>query len=183
MGAAFVLEKAPTAAEVGMVKQDERAHDHFVTGSSLPGLRLGADIFIQKMMTGTGTEYHEAVHQRSHDAFRRTFGNKFNEGATEYFTRIVVSGAAQRRELVRNDSPYEPQRASVTALVRAGVVTEPGLASAYFAGALEPLFAGFDTAIGGQMSFQAYLDRQDNATAHIATELLEKAVVAAKSGE
>jgi len=180
MGAAYVLERAPLPAEVGTVKQNQQTRDHFVTGSSLPGLRLRADIFIQKTMTGTGTEYHEAVHQRSHDAFRRTFGNKFNEGATEYFTRILVSGPAQRRELVRNDSPYEPQRASVTALVKAGVITEPDLANAYFAGALEPLFAGFDTATGGQLSFQAYLDRQENATAHIATELLEQAVAAAK---
>ena len=43
-----------------------------------------------------------------------------------------------------------------------------------------PLFVGFDTATGGQLSFQAYLDRQENATAHIATELLEQAVAAAK---
>jgi hypothetical protein len=185
MGAAYVLERAPLPAEVAAVKQDQQTRDHFVTGSSLPGLRLRADIFILNTMTGTGTgtEYHEAVHQRSHDAFRRTFGNKFNEGATEYFTRILVSGPAQRHELVRNDSPYEPQRASVTALVEAGVITEPDLANAYFAGALEPLFAGFDTATDGQMSFQAYLDRQENATAHIATELLEQAVAAAKPRE
>ena len=183
MGAAYVLERPPTAAEVDTVRQDAQVNDKFVTGRSLPGLRLGAHIFILKTMTGTGTEYHEAVHQRSHDVFRKSFGNNFNEGATEYFTRIVISEAAGRGDLVRNDSPYEPQLASITALVSAGVVTEPGLASAYFTGTLAPLYVGFDTATRGQMSFQAYLDRQDNATAHIATELLEQAVktVAAKS--
>jgi len=60
-----------------------------------------------------------------------------------------------------------------------GAITEADLASAYFAGRLAPLYAGFNSATDGKLSFKAFVERQGAATAHITTELLAQAAVRA----
>jgi hypothetical protein len=175
MGAAHVLERMPTSLQE-LVEAKAKDNNAFVQGMSVPGLRLEEHILIQLTVRGTGTEYHEALHLLSHRNFRKTFGFWFNEGVTEYFTRMVIAQPATRRELVRTDSPYEAPLTAARTLVEKHIVTDIELSKAYFVGNLGPLYSGFHVATGGALSLLAFAERLDPPHAHIACDLLERVV-------
>lgn len=174
MGAAHVLERMPSGPEERTAAKT-RDNDTFVNGTFVPGLRLGDDILVQLTGRGTGVEYHEALHRLSHQTFRGTFGRWFNEGVTEYFTRLAIAGLAERKALVRTDSPYEAQRTAAATLVKTHVVTDTELGEAYFGGNLVPLYAGFHRATGGELNLAAFAERLNPPNASTAAAVLEDA--------
>jgi hypothetical protein len=76
MGAVFVLKRPPGQGDVEAAGTSDPAL--FKTGAGTPGVRYGADIFIQLSHLGIGAEYHEAVHLLSHPAARAVLGFDFN---------------------------------------------------------------------------------------------------------
>ncbi|MCG5465065.1 hypothetical protein MED01_003335 [Micromonospora sp. MED01] len=154
MGAVFVLRRMP--ADEGEIEQTRQNDPElFQQGLTSPGVRLDDHIYVRIDHLGTGTEYHEAMHKLSHRTFRAVMGWDFNEGATEYFTRLLL---AESEDVVRNDAQYASQRSGVEFLIDRGLITSQDLATAYFRGLLEPLFRKVREATRGTklVSLQAY---------------------------
>ena len=173
MGGAYALERYPvTLVEASRVSRDPRRKADYDYGSTLPGLRLKERILILESQLGLGVEHHESVHLQSRDEFRAEFGFWFNEGVTEYFTRLVTPTA--RAPLTRTESPYDKQLAAVKVLLRAGACTEAQLAGAYFGGDIAPLYLGFDEQLGAGGSLRAMADYLGPATASLAAGYLRQ---------
>ena len=104
MGAAHVLERMPASPEECAAAKT-KDNNAFVEDIVCAGIA-----FDGPSDRTHGARYrHEYTRPSllSHRNFRKTFGFWFNEGVTEYFTRLVITQPAARRELVRTDSPYE----------------------------------------------------------------------------
>jgi hypothetical protein len=171
MGAVFVLRQMPTNDE-DIEKARTGQPQRFDKGIRAAGVRLGDHIFISADQQGTGTEYHEAMHRISHPAVRAVLGWDFNEGVTEYFTRLLLKGA---ENVVRNDAQYSSQRAGVEFLLDNTSITEQDLANAYFGGVLGPLFVEVVDATKAveRVSLQAYANAL-GATSYDAQTYLER---------
>ncbi|KAB8184531.1 hypothetical protein [Microbispora catharanthi] len=172
MGAVFVLEKMPASAEA--VEEARRKDDDFFEyGANTPGVCFGDHIFIQLDQLGIGVEYHEAVHSLAHPATLKILGWGFNEGATEYFTRMLVAGAGDSHKLVRPKEQYQSEREGVEALIDLGVFTAEDLAKAYFAGQMQALFAKAAQRLGKGFSLQAYALHLQGGYASAARQTLQ----------
>jgi hypothetical protein len=150
MGMVFVLRRPPGPFDK---PQAIRQHDQesFDEGHGTPGVRIGADIFIHTDHLGISTEHHEALHLASHSNFLADLGWHFNEGTTEYFTRIVTG----EHDLVRSQDQYLSQYRAVQLLIDRDVVSHQHLAEAYFWGRTGALLAAFDQRQTG-LSLEAY---------------------------
>ncbi|MFV2103561.1 hypothetical protein [Micromonospora sp. LOL_024] len=155
MGAVFVLGRKPKDdSEIEQALED--SPELFEQGLTSPGVRLDDHIYVRDDQLGTGTEYHEAMHMLSHRSMRAVLGWDFNEGTTEYFTRLLLAESVDTA--VRNDAQYSSQRAGVEFLIDRELTTPLDLANAYFKGELEPLFTTMREATSGTelVSLQAY---------------------------
>ncbi|MEU4223976.1 hypothetical protein AB0F17_06760 [Nonomuraea sp. NPDC026600] len=145
MGAVFVLKRAPESEDEVKAAELENGGT-FNEGKGTPGVRIGADIYVQLNELGTGTEYHEAIHKLSHPALEHVLGHWFGEGLTEYFTRLLVTGLVRDGKIVRSDAQYSAQYKAIEALVAHAQVTQGELADAYFKGIIKPLYEKVATA-------------------------------------
>lgn len=78
---------------------------------------------------------HEGIHLLAHEQFRRTFGAALDEGATSYFTDVILD----EQGLTAGET-YREQRAVAAALVQAAGLAPT--ACAYFLGEVVPLMNG-----------------------------------------
>ena len=76
---------------------------------------------------------HEGIHMLADDAFRKRFGPGLDEGATAYFTDVVL-----KEQGLGKGRAYKPQKKVVEALVRE--VGFHAVACAYFRGDTKELF-------------------------------------------
>ncbi|WP_432863609.1 hypothetical protein [Microbispora rosea] len=173
MGAVFVLEKMPASFEA--VEEARRKDDDlFAYGANTPGVCFGDHIFIKLDQLGIGVEYHEAVHSMAHPATLKILGWGFNEGATEYFTRMLVAGAGDSHKLVRPEGQYQSEREGIEALIDLGVFTAEDLAKAYFAGQMQALFDKAAQRLGKDFSLQAYALHLQGGHASAARQTLQE---------
>ncbi|MBP2704940.1 hypothetical protein JOL79_14055 [Microbispora sp. RL4-1S] len=172
MGAVFVLEKMPASPDAveGARRKDG---DFFELGANTPGVRFGDHIFIQRDYLGIGVEYHEAVHRLAHPATLKILGWGFNEGATEYFTRMLVAGAGDSHKQVRPDGQYQSEREGIEALINLDVFTADDLAKAYFGGQMQALFDKAARRLGKDFSLQAYALHLQGGHASAARQTLQ----------
>lgn len=173
MGAVCVLQRLP-ASEAEVTKAAEQDPDLYAACLDNAGVRFGDHIFCLLSYQGTGTEYHEAMHKLSHRAMRDVLGQSFNEGVTEYFTRLVIEELSKSGQLIRDDGQYGAQRDAVTALLT-HAVTADELAAAYFTGQLQPLYDGFARATKGALSLDGFAARLGSRTADAAAAILQEA--------
>lgn len=101
-------------------------------------------VWVHEEKGNPGTVIHESIHLYSNAAFRTTYGRAPNEGATEYFTRIITD----KKKVSRNN--YDEELNGVKALVAA--TSLQSLADAYFSGSL----AGLEKA-AGESKFKVWL--------------------------
>jgi hypothetical protein len=150
MGMVFVLNRPPGSYDKpqGVRRIDP---DRFDEGRGTPGVRIGDDIFVHTDHLGISTEHHETLHLASHPNFLADLGWHFNEGTTEYFTRIVTG----EHNLVRSEEQYLSQCQAVQLLIERKVVSHEQLAEAYFRGRTGALLAAFDQRQTG-LSLEAY---------------------------
>lgn len=85
------------------------------------------EIYIRQGDESPGTVLHEAVHLIAEDSFKENYGSAVNEGATEYFARLVARHAG-----LHPNRSYLTQHDGVAAL--AHLVGDETLARAFFTG-------------------------------------------------
>lgn len=101
--------------------------------------RQGDDIYVRESGGTFATTIHESMHLFSSPAYQRHLSNNANEGAAEYFTRIICRDQGLTRTGV-----YESQFRCTELLV--GATSKVTVADAYFSGALTALATAVDTA-------------------------------------
>lgn len=102
------------------------------------GWAAEGEIHILETGGDQGTAIHEGIHLHQHPKFKKTCGWPANEGATEYFARMVC----EHNGVPRGTAFYKNEFGSISSL--ADVVTEATLANAFFKGDVEPLKAAVD---------------------------------------
>jgi len=160
LGVVNVLRRLPETdvAEVAdTVAKNPKTLQRFVEGTQLQGLTIGDTAYVRDDALGVGNEYHEALHRFSKPAVQMLFGFHFNEGVTEYFTRIVTESLQEK--VVRDTETYGAQLRGVKALLDQNVINHDLLANAYFGGQVGVLCDHFDEAVKGRLSLQAYADK------------------------
>ncbi len=113
---------------------------------SISGFTQNGVIYLNADKGDAGTLVHEGIHQHAPDDFVGNFGNKLNEGVTEYFARKVCA----RLGILRKS--YLDELSVATAFI--GAVGEPLVASAYFQG----LVGALTDALVARWSRQGGLD-------------------------
>ncbi len=93
-------------------------------------------VWIEQNSGNAGTLIHEGIHKYADDAILNTLGFDFNEGTTEYFTRIICKDLAVTR------GNYETQYKIIDTLVN-NVASKEIVAAAYFDGNIDRLKAAF----------------------------------------
>jgi hypothetical protein len=96
------------------------------------------EIHIHEDRGEAGTAIHESMHLFADESFLSKLGFNANEGATEFFTRMICE--AQK---ITRGSFYKKQRKAVDKLVAA--TSKTSLADAYFKGSID----GLKTAVDG----------------------------------
>ncbi len=93
------------------------------------------------------TMIHEGIHLYAEGSFRKTFGDNFDEGVTEYFARIVVTNASRRPALPAAVRTLQPRTSYADELAIANVfiarLGEAAFADAYFNGSTMRMLAQF----------------------------------------
>ncbi|MES2937672.1 MAG: hypothetical protein V4864_08310 [Pseudomonadota bacterium] len=93
---------------------------------SISGFTQNGVVYLNADKGDAGTLIHEGIHQHAPDDFVGAFGNKLNEGVTEYFARKVCARLGIPRK------SYADEVSVATAFI--AKVGEPLVASAYFQG-------------------------------------------------
>ena len=83
------------------------------------GFRDREDIYVRVDRRGFGTEIHEAIHRYSSRSVLENIGFNFNEGVTEYFTRIITDNWIERGD------EYYFQLGMITDLVEGSILRTP----------------------------------------------------------
>jgi hypothetical protein len=96
------------------------------------------EIHIHEDRGEAGTAIHESMHLFADDSFLSKLGFNVNEGATEFFTRMIC-----KAQKIKRGSFYKKQRKAVDRLV--AVTSKTSLADAYFKGNVD----GLKTAVDG----------------------------------
>jgi hypothetical protein len=96
--------------------------------------RDGSEIHIHEERGETGTAIHESIHLFSSDDFRSSVGFNANEGATEYFARVIYE-----EQKIKRGAFYEDELKSIQKLV--ALTSKETLAAAYFNGKVAELKA------------------------------------------
>ena len=103
--------------------------------------REGDDIHVRKNDGKFTTTIHESIHRFSSPEYQHRLSNNANEGATEYFTRIIC-----KDQTLTFSSSYPKQLNSTDLLVSAS--SKEMVADAFFNGALQALLTAVDKAKG-----------------------------------
>ena len=100
---------------------------------AINGWAADGEIHILESGGDRGTAIHEGIHLHQHPKFKEVVGWSANEGATEYFARMVC----EKNDIARGDRFYKQEFGAITTL--ADLVSETTLANAFFKGELGPL--------------------------------------------
>lgn len=143
----------------GSIDEDYPNVNAFVDRSTTP-----PTVWIHRDRQRPTTVLHEALHLYSNAAVRTTYGNKVNEGITEYFTRQIV----REQNLPDRTDLYDDEYAEVNAL--AEICGEDVLRRAYFEGNIAGLQSAIDTArsAGTFAAWVAAMQGEDWAAARAA---------------
>lgn len=130
-----------TACIAYTMRQGKTREEAEVIESQQSAFREGDDIHVRKDDGKFTTTIHESMHRFSSPAYQRGLSNNANEGAAEYFTRIICKD----QTLIFRAS-YPNQLNSTDLLV--GASSKETVADAFFSGALPALLTAVDTAKG-----------------------------------
>jgi hypothetical protein len=115
------------------------------------GFREGEEIYVRADRRGFGTEIHEAIHRYSSRNVLENIGFNFNEGLTEYFTRIVT------RDWIERGDEYYFQLDMINDLVDKLILSPDDLADMYFKGAADLLVKRMNDKLGPAFRYSAYM--------------------------
>ena len=99
----------------------------------------------------TGTEIHEAIHRYSSRNVVENIGFNFNEGLTEYFTRIVTADRIERGD------EYYYQLLLIELLVDKSILSVADLGDMYFNGAADRLLTQLTAKLDPSFRYSAFI--------------------------
>jgi hypothetical protein len=131
------------------------------------GFSAGNMAYVRAPRRGFGTEIHEALHLYSDTSVLATLGVKFNEGLTEYFTRLVCGNRIERnneylfelhmiQELADDPDPE--------------ILSQADLKNIYFNGEVDLLLRRLSTALGPKFRYSAFMQLVDSGEIQKALE-------------
>jgi hypothetical protein len=109
---------------------------------AINGWAADGEIHILESGGDQGTAIHEGIHLHQHPKFKETVGWSANEGATEYFARMVC----EQNDIARAERFYKREFEAITTL--AHLVSDATLANAFFKGELGALEMEVNTTKG-----------------------------------
>lgn len=118
--------------------------------ATVPGYAEGAEVHLNRAAADRYIAVHEAMHVYQNDGFTNKVGWQVNEGATDYFARLV----ADQHRIVPQQA-YTRPRGAVTKLV--ALVGQDVLAGAFFQGRGKALEVAVNTA-KGEGTFSEWVD-------------------------
>ena len=145
-----IQERLKENARGTMTKWTEQALIFYLSARPT-GFRDGEDIYVRADRQGFGTEIHEAIHRYSSRNVVENIGFNFNEGLTEYFTRIVTADRIERGD------EYYYQLLLVELLVDKSILSVADLGDMYFNGAADRLLTQLTAKLDPSFRYSAFI--------------------------